>query len=83
MATLRIERPCDGPNLDEAKRAVEDYLAAIGYELTDEDDKRLTFKYAEGKWYATKLSNATHKAQGALHGLLGARRVRPLADRGS
>lgn len=61
MATLRIERPCDADEIDEAKRAVEEYLSVIGYELIDEDDKRLTFKYADGKWYATKLSNATHK----------------------
>lgn len=61
MATLRIERPCDADDIDQAKRAAEEYLVAIGYELTDEDDKRLTLKYAEGKWYASKLSNATHK----------------------
>ena len=61
MATLRIERPCDCDDLDQAKRATEEYLVAIGYELTDEDDKRLTFKFTGGKWYATKLSNATHK----------------------
>lgn len=60
MATLRIERPCDYRDIDQAKRTVEDYLSAIGYELTDEDEKRLTFKFSEGKWYATKLSNATH-----------------------
>lgn len=61
MATLRIERHCDCDDIDQAKRAVEEYLGAIGYELTDEDDKRLTFKFADGKWYATKLSNSTHK----------------------
>ncbi|MBK9000679.1 MAG: hypothetical protein IPM35_33580 [Myxococcales bacterium] len=46
MGNLRIERPCDRHNIDQAKRAVEGHLAAIGDELTDEDDKR-PLQYAE------------------------------------
>lgn len=68
MATLRIEKPCDEPNLDAAKRAVEDYLSSIGYELVEANGKRLKFKFVEGKWYAGKLSDGAHNLSVLLTG---------------
>ncbi len=44
---IGIQNYYDCDDIDQAKRAVENYLAAIGYELTDEDDKRLTFKFTD------------------------------------
>lgn len=52
MAKLRIEKPCEPVDIDDAKRAIEDYCSAIGYEYVDDDEREISFKFPRGQGFS-------------------------------